>query len=278
MEPLIQSEYSETRDFVSWNGFDVFLLFFLWLFLLGGGVGMVLHIFSEPTDSVDVVLPAKTTTNHPLSQLLEQGKESPIILFVAFFSGVFTAPMAEEFLFRLLFQGWLEKKSNNWRRSCKYSKHFPLRILLMPGFFSIFIVSILFALAHGGKRTEQPVDIQFYTMLGVGIINLFLFCFGIFYLTVIRGVGIQGFVFKTSRIFFDLLLAVRIFLVSAPFIFSLHWLLRNNFPDDVTDPVPLFLFSIILGVLYFRTGRLFPCIMLHAFLNGFSFTVLILSI
>ncbi|MDR2441550.1 MAG: CPBP family intramembrane metalloprotease [Planctomycetaceae bacterium] len=275
---FVQSEYSEKRHLVSWDGFDVFLLFFLWLILLGGGVGAMLYIFSGQTDSVNVVPPVKTTTQHPLSQLLEQGKESPIILFVAFFSGVLTAPITEEFLFRLLFLGWLEKKSNYWRNYYKYSKYFPFRFLFIPGFFSIIVISIIFALAHGGKRTEQPVDIQFYSMIGVGIVNLFLFCFGIFYLAVIRGVGIWEFVFKPNRIFYDILIAAGIFLASAPFLFSLHWLLCNNFPDRVTDPVPLFLFSIILGVLYFRTGRLFPCIMLHAFLNGFSFTVLILSI
>lgn len=277
-EPSKQSEYVEKRLPVFWNGFDVFLLFFLWLALLGGVTGTVLHFVSEQTGSVDVVQPVKTTTHHPLSQLLEQSKKSPIILFVAFFCGVLTAPVAEEFLFRLLFQGWLEKRSNDWRKSCQYSKYFPLHFLFMPGFFSIFIVSILFALAHGGKRMEQPVDIQFYSMVGIGVVNLFLFCFGIFYLTVIRGVAVQKFIFRANRIIFDIFIAAGIFLVSSPFIFSLHWLLRNNFPDNVTDPAPLFLFSIILGVLYFWTGRLLPCIMLHAFLNGFSFAVLIFSI
>ncbi|MDR1267945.1 MAG: CPBP family intramembrane metalloprotease [Planctomycetaceae bacterium] len=280
MEPLTQSEYTQSKYFekkrpVSWNGFDVFLLFFLWLMLLGGGVRIMLQVFSEQTNSDNISITAKTTTDHPLSQLLEQGKESPIILFVAFFCGVFTAPLTEEFLFRLLFQGWLEKKSNDWKSNNTYSEYFPLRFLFLPGFFSIFVVSFLFALAHGGKRIEQPVDIQFYSMVGVGIVNLFLFCFGMFYLRVIRGVAVQELVFRTNRIIFDLCLAAGTFLVSAPFILYLHWLLRNNFPNSITDPVPLFIFSIILGMLYYRTGRLFPCIMLHAFLNGFSFAVLI---
>ncbi|MDR2116335.1 MAG: CPBP family intramembrane metalloprotease [Planctomycetaceae bacterium] len=281
MEPLIQAEYSEKKHLVFWNGFDVFLLFFLWITLLGIGVGIMLQVFSGQTDSIDVVQPVVTTTHHPLSQLLEQSKKSPVILFVAFFCGVLTAPLTEEFLFRLLFQGWLEKKSNDWRKICRYSEYFSLRLLrflFLPEFFSIFIVSFLFALAHGGKRTEQPVDVQFYSMIGIGIVNLFLFCFGIFYLAVIRGVPIRAFLFRANRIFYDLCIALGTFLIFSPFIFSLHWLLRNNFPDSVTDPIPLFFFSIILGVLYFRTGRLFPCIMLHAFLNGFSLTVFIFSI
>ncbi|MDR0337640.1 MAG: CPBP family intramembrane metalloprotease [Planctomycetaceae bacterium] len=276
-EPSTQSEMSASKCWVSWNGFDVFLLFFLWLILLSGSVQMMLHVFSEQTDSLNIPAQAKTTTHHPLSQLLEQGKNSPIILFVAFFCGVITAPLTEEFLFRLLFQGWLEKKSNDWRFGVSLSEYFPFRFLFLPGFFSIVVVSVLFALAHGGKRIEQPVDVQFYSMIGVGMTNVFVFCFGMFYLTVIRGTTVQELGFQTNRIGKDVFLAAGIFVLSAPLIFFLHWLLQNNFPNRVTDPVPLFIFSIILGSLYYRTGRLFPCILLHAFLNSFSFAVLVSS-
>jgi membrane protease YdiL (CAAX protease family) len=258
MESSVESGLFEKRQPVFWNGFDVFLLFFLWLTIMSVGIGIMLPIFVGQHHSAQQPLqPVQTTTDHPLSQLLERGKESPMILLIAFFSGVLSAPLTEEFLFRLIFQGWLTKKLNN-------------------ALFSIIIVSIVFALAHAGKRTVQPVDIQFYTMLGIGIINIFLFCFGIFYLITIRGVSVGALGFRANRILYDLAVAAGIFIVSAPLILSVNLLLRNNFPDKITDPIPLFIFSIILGLLYYRTGRLLPCVTLHALLNGFSFAVILL--
>ncbi|MDR0705939.1 MAG: CPBP family intramembrane metalloprotease [Planctomycetaceae bacterium] len=258
MESSTESGLFEKRQPVFWNGFDVFLLFLLWLTMMSVGIGIVLPIFIGQDHSAQQSLqPVQTTTDHPLSQLLEHGKKSPIILLVAFFSGVLSAPLTEEFLFRLVLQGWLTKKLNHWQ-------------------FSIIIVSVLFALAHAGKRTVQPVDIQFYTMLGIGIINLFLFCFGIFYLATIRGVSFGELGLKANRIFYDWAVAAGTFIVSAPLILSVHFLLRNNFPDKITDPIPLFIFSMILGLLYYRTGRLLPCVVLHALLNGFSFAVILL--
>jgi membrane protease YdiL (CAAX protease family) len=261
----------EERRPVPWDGFDVFLMFFLWYILIGIGVGLMLYTFTETSDSAKAV-----TTEHPLSQLLEQGKESPIILFVAFFSGVISAPLTEEFLFRLLLQGWLKKKSSNLSRY--FRQKFPaLRFLFMPGVFSILTVSIIFAAAHGGSRSEQSIDIQFYTLLGIGIVNILVFSFGMLYLLIVRRAALEELGCKANRIVDDLLTAVGTFFLSAPFILYLHWLLRNNFPDSVTDPIPLFFFSIILGVLYHRTSRLQPGLILHALLNGFSFAVLVFS-
>ncbi|MDR2706344.1 MAG: CPBP family intramembrane metalloprotease, partial [Planctomycetaceae bacterium] len=213
MESSVESGFFEKRQPVFWNGFDVFLLFFLWLTMMSVVIGMILPLFIAQHNSAQQPLQTvQTTTEHPLSQLLEHGKKSPIILFVAFFSGVLSAPLTEEFLFRLVFQGWLTKKLNN-------------------GLFSIIIVSFLFALAHAGKRTVQPVDIQFYTLLGIGIINMLLFCFGIFYLVNIRGVSVCELGFRANRILYDLSIAVGTFIVSAPLILSVNLLLRNNFPD-----------------------------------------------
>jgi len=43
-------------------------------------------------------------------------------------------------------------------------------------------------------------------------------------------------------------------------------------------PVPLFLLGLVLGFLYQRTGRLLPCIVLHAVFNGYSMLVLMFLI
>jgi membrane protease YdiL (CAAX protease family) len=249
---------------VSWTGFDVFMIFCFWIALTQIGIGFLLYFFTEP---ITVAVTA-ATQEHPLSQLLEQGKNSLLILFVAFFTGVIIAPLTEEFLFRLLFQGWLSKFFQ--QVLLKKLKH-SLLVSFLSGVFPIVLVSTIFAAAHGGKRMTQPVDVQFYSILGVGIVDMLIFCFGVVFLRITYGVTLSEIGFRVNRIFSDIFVAVLTFLWSTPFILGLHALLRNSFPDRNTDPVPLFIFSIILGVLYYRSGRIQLCFVLHALLNGFSF-------
>ncbi|MEK6249967.1 MAG: CPBP family intramembrane metalloprotease, partial [Planctomycetales bacterium] len=40
------------------------------------------------------------------------------------------------------------------------------------------------------------------------------------------------------------------------------------------DPVPIFLFSLALGYLYFKTHRILPCIITHMALNALSMLIL----
>ncbi|MCH8047083.1 MAG: CPBP family intramembrane metalloprotease, partial [Planctomycetes bacterium] len=43
-------------------------------------------------------------------------------------------------------------------------------------------------------------------------------------------------------------------------------------------PIPLFVLALGLGYLYWRTGQLLPCIIVHMLLNGTSMALLWLSI
>jgi len=49
--------------------------------------------------------------------------------------------------------------------------------------------------------------------------------------------------------------------------------LSARFPANVADPLTLFLFSLILGTLYYRTHRILPAIVLHMTLNFTSLTL-----
>jgi hypothetical protein len=44
------------------------------------------------------------------------------------------------------------------------------------------------------------------------------------------------------------------------------------------DPIPLFMFSLVLGYLYHRTHRLLPCIILHMSLNSCTMLMLLLEL
>jgi len=44
------------------------------------------------------------------------------------------------------------------------------------------------------------------------------------------------------------------------------------------DPIPLFVLAVALGIIYHRTHRVLPCIVIHMLLNGCSLVVLWLAV
>lgn len=258
-------ESLHNRSEVPWNGWDVLLLFCLY-FVIGSAVVGVTVLLA---DSPPVPVGASTTTDHPLTQLLLQGRESGRILLVAFLCGVLIAPVTEELLFRLLLQGWLLKVFSG--------KVFDDRRTgngFLSASASIGVTSILFAVLHAGARANYTADYLYYAMLGLGIANLMTTLFAVGYLIVIRSVSLRDLGLKRASFQMDFGLPVILFMLVVPVILSVHAWINRFYPDTVTDPIPLFLFSLALGSLIYKTGRLVPCILLHALLNGFSFIIL----
>ena len=267
--PLSDEIISEKdRYSVPWDGFDVVVLFILWISLTIACLHGVLLL--SGSGNVEAPSPRTVTDKHPLTQLLEQGRKQPVILLVAFLCAVILTPMTEEFLFRLVFQGWLQKKTASlWNvPSEKNAKY-------LPGGLSVFGVSLVFAAMHGGQRSEHSVEVLFYGISGLAIANLLTLCIGVSYLAITRRASRRELGFSSNHLTFDLLLGCGTFILCGPAILFLNMLLRSAFPENATDPIPLFLFSIALGCLYFKTRRLLPSIVMHACLNGFSFFALI---
>ena len=73
--------------------------------VLGGKAFLVLAL---QTFAIQLALTQIWPSEHPLIEALKEEKESRFIV-MAFFMAVISAPLSEEFLFRVLFQGWLEK-------------------------------------------------------------------------------------------------------------------------------------------------------------------------
>ena len=268
-EYLHETELNETspalpcRRPVPWNGVDVALIFLLWISLT---IVCCRFAVSQVEMRAGQVNGRKPTPVHPLTQLIERGREQPVVLVVAFFSGVMLAPLAEEFLFRLLLQGWVRKRAV-----------FSLddqRVGMLPGVVSIFVVSVIFAAIHGGQRTEQNIDTLFYSMIGLAVANLFTVGLGMTYLIWIVGADRSDLGVPPGGGISDVLTGIATFGLCGPAILALNILLRYQFPEAATDPIPLFFFSVVLGILFYRTGRLLPCVTMHACLNGFSFVVL----
>lgn len=82
---------------------------------------------------------------HPLIDLVTSG-QSPHLLALAGVSAVVAAPVAEEIMFRLILQGWLERNERKWQRLIR-----PIK--LPRGLISIVISAILFGAIHAGQGT-----------------------------------------------------------------------------------------------------------------------------
>jgi membrane protease YdiL (CAAX protease family) len=133
-----------------------------------------------PVLAVQSVVTTFLPSVHPLIKLLKENRD---LLSVVTVLAVFVAPLFEEFLFRVVLQGWLEKAEQALRRRS------PGMLSAPRGVWSIVLSSLIFAAAHAGHGA---------------------------------------------------------------------------------DPLPLFLFALVLGYLYHQTHRLWPSLLLHMALNGLT--------
>jgi membrane protease YdiL (CAAX protease family) len=210
----------------------------------------------------------KATSEHVVTQLISTGN-AWIFVFCAF-SAVVAAPISEEFLFRVMFQGWLESVESHWRPKLKkWLRMAPV------GFFPIGVTSFLFALMHYRKESAPVNDLSLYLMLGGSVAYLLTMAFAIFLLR--RQVGATSFDLGWSRehVRGDILRGLAAFTAVAAPVYSIQFAAKYFFlhylhTDVAPDPIPLFFFAISLGVLYFRTHRILPSIVLHVSLNATS--------
>lgn len=294
---------------VPWNGFDVLIIFAASYLLMPLCVLLSVHVAGSivKQSEVSIHAPAPSdviaagidedkgnnddagaitiqsehsggkkqvaTTDHPLTQLIRQGRRSPfvsVVLTVAFLSGVILAPLTEEFMFRLVLQGWLQDRLGSWLGN----KYFLIDTILKA--IPVIIVAVFFASLHGGGRSEGKLDFLLAFLIGIVVAQSLIFTFGILYLTLVRQATARQLGFDGRLLPFDILLGFISFVLSTPPILAINALLKSLFPDNVVDPVPLFFLALVLGTLYYQTKRIQPCIALHAFFNGFSFLVLVL--
>jgi membrane protease YdiL (CAAX protease family) len=208
------------------------------------------------------------TVEHPLTQLLKSKKYFALAL--AFFVGVVVAPIAEEFLFRLLLIGWLEKAETQWR------EQWQLRSLVIPlSALPILASSLLFASMHFRTASDKLEESNLVFTLAISaIMNLLVVSFAIVLIRMRTGATARDFGWDSRRFFKDIGLGVfSFFLVAVP-IFFLQMVLLTYLPKQFApDPIPLFFFAVVLGLLYQRTHRLVPSIVLHALLNFCSLAV-----
>jgi len=96
----------------------------------------------------------ESTTPHPLVEQLQK-HQSPQMLLLGFLMAVVAAPLFEEFLFRQLLQGWLERHEDE-----RLSSPLP------HGWAPILISALIFGLAHLGHGVAPIPLVLFGIVLG----------------------------------------------------------------------------------------------------------------
>ncbi len=299
----------EPRRPIPWNGLDVFAILFGYL-CLGSALVLSAHellgwdfhdlgdvspdtqqveasgdqpsetadedkqIVSEdeqPENSDDAKNEIDLERAHPVVVLLS-GDSSPGVFLLCLFTVIVMAPLAEEFIFRLLLQGYLENVDFRCRRLWRYSGRL---VGLLPVVFS----SLLFASLHA-REPEAPMPVeQLIRLFAIDSVTKVLLVAGaIAYLKTFRGATWEDMGLRLDTFWKDLGLALAAFLAVIVPIYIIQEGLGRLLPDTVPDPVPLFFFALALGYLYFRTHRLVPAILLHLIFNatalGMFFTVM----
>lgn len=262
---------------VPWKAVDVAAIF--GLYFLPMLVGLAIFAFQALSNGEATAAPEisqlSTTeaadADHAVIVLLRQDG-TPLTWMLCLVAAVIVAPVAEEFLFRLVLQGWLEAVEHRWRGSAMRP--------LARGAEPILISSILFAAIHFRlpEPAGDPDQIKMALLFQI-VWSPLVVVHAVAWLR-LRAPDLSAvdLGINPRRIKSDIGLGLVAFLAVACLIYLLQFVLRWLWPNVVADPISLFFFALVLGFLYFRTHRLLPSIVLHMALNGVSLWLVWLSL
>jgi membrane protease YdiL (CAAX protease family) len=191
---------------------------------------------------------------------------------VIVFTAAIVAPLVEEFLFRLLLQGWLEAIERRLRR------RLPGLRRTLSGLFPIVTVAALFAAMHfrsGPSDHDAPVLIR--VLIGNALASVVTVVMGVAWLWVRAGATLADLGIEPRRLGGDVALGLAAFVAIGPLVLLLKILLILRFSPGIADPISLFFFALALGTLYYRTHRIVPAITLHMALNSVGVLLLLLG-
>ena len=256
----------QPRRPVPWRGIDLLLVLVFYLsaiMLLAGLAKPILgpEIVREPA-SYDV---EKSSASHTIAMLFAEG--DAWVLLLCGLSAVVLAPVVEEFLFRLLLQGCLETAGRRLRPKM------PTLRRWVPGAIGpIAITSYLFALMH--FRVQRPIrhlSYHVYVVAGSLVVGVLVMAFAICLLRFRAGATAEDFGFVPDKLLADVGLGMLAFAGLAAPTYAAMLLLGSLLPKYLApDPFVLYFFSLALGILYYRTHRIVPAIVLHMSLNATS--------
>ena len=272
---LWRSAPYQPRNPVPWTGVELLLFFAVGFFVMDAsaliisgisghfrGLQFRLHLQEK---SLEPAQEKQLSKEHPITQLIVRGQDDPRVFLVVFLAGVVIAPIAEEFLFRLLLQGYVEKQEARLR---KFLRLHGIRSALR-GLFAVFCSSTIFAAIHWRSTATDHTFrglLDGFLVLTIGYSALLAMITT--YLLCVRGASPDDLGVNWRKIPGDCVLGIRAAFFLLPPVYLLNIGLAQL--GLTFDPIPIFFFAVGTGLLYFRTHRILPCIVLHAVLNGVS--------
>jgi membrane protease YdiL (CAAX protease family) len=216
---------------------------------------------------------------HPIVMLLRS--KDPRMLFLCFFMAVIFAPINEEITYRMFIQGYLEKLDWRFRRWSKHPHNPRLEsrssfLSSLPwGMVPILATSAFFAMLHFRKAAEPPpMDLLLRTtltlMIGGTISLLLLFP----WLGIVRKARLVDFGIVPKEIPKDIFRGILGFIAVTVPVYGIQFATAPLVPKEISqDPISIFFLAIAFGVVWCRTHRLIPSIVMHMLFNGFSLTM-----
>lgn len=256
----------QPRRPVPWQALDLLAIFVFYVLLEGAVVELDRRLFPEvaalaaqPNDQ------AEPTTEHEILVLLRE-EPTPAILIACFLAAVVVAPITEEVFFRLLLQGWLERAE----RSCR--GFFGMARGPMRGWAPVLGSSLAFAVLHSRTAGLPPIPLVILHVLACStIIKLATTGLAVAWVRWAAGATPEDLGFQRAELRRDLFLGLGAALATIPWVYVLQWTLTQWLPETISaDPFTLTPFAMVLGLLYYRTHRILPCIVVHMSLNATS--------
>ena len=144
-----------------WRGVDVAMVAIIFLAVQACVVYLATKFFgAEAMRTPAIYDPGHGSAQHVTLQLMSEG--NVWVLLLCGFAAIVAAPVAEEFLFRVVLQGWLESLEQRRRRAMP-----TLRRWLPRAFLPILLTSTLFAMVHF-RVDRPPIDRQILLFMMVG--------------------------------------------------------------------------------------------------------------
>lgn len=256
----------QMRRPVPWGGREAIGVFLIHLMTLAA----MSQIFSQlvPTPSAEG---PEETTHFAIRLLL--GEHNPWAIAWAVMAVVLITPLAEEFVYRLVIQGWLESTEPLLRR--RFSS-----LRRLPGVLPLLFSAGLFAFLHARGASPRIDSTGLLLLLtGMALGNLLVVLSGVCWLRFGSGATWADLGWEPRRIPKDVALGLLGYLAALAPVFLVQWIALCLLPEDVApDPAGIFIFALSLGWLYQRTHRLTPSIVCHMALNAQTVLLILLAV
>jgi membrane protease YdiL (CAAX protease family) len=256
----------QPRRAVPWQTLDLVLIVVFHLLVAGAVFDLDRLLFPEAAaPAAKLAEAAKPSTEHDVLVLL-RGERSLAALALCLAAAVVVAPITEELFFRLLFQGWLESVERQWRGRFWFSRG------LLRGTMPVLGSSLAFALLHS-RKAGLPLSPQalFHILLCSTIVKLATIVFAVVLVRLRTGATWVDLGFRRDYLARDVGLGLGAALAVVPWVYVLQLSLAGLLPESISpDPFTLIPFAMVLGLLYYRTHRIVPSIVLHMALNATS--------